>query len=56
VEEGNGLQSLAGLLAGKLLRGQVAKLGIDQGQQFLRNASFAPLDGRDNLCEIAHLP
>ena len=56
VEEGNGLQSLAGLLAGKLLRGQVAKLGIDQGQQFLRNASFAPLDCRDNLCEIAHLP
>ena len=56
VEEGSGLQSLAGLLAGKLLRGQVAKLGIDQGQQFLRNASFAPLDGRDNLCEIAHLP
>ena len=56
VEEGNGLQSLAGLLAGKLLRGQVAKLGIDQGQQFLRSASFAPLDCRDNLCEIAHLP
>jgi hypothetical protein len=56
VEEGSGLQSLAGLLAGKLLRGQVAKIGIDQGQQFLRSASFAPLDCRDNLCEIAHLP
>ena len=45
MDEGGGLERLAGLLLGQLLRRQVAKLVVDQRQEPARGVRVALLDG-----------
>ena len=54
MDQRGGLQRLAGLLPGKLPRGQAAQLSIDQGQQFLRRVGFPPLDRPGHLTRFVH--
>ena len=55
VDQGGGLERLAGLLLRQPLRGELAELVVDQRQQLLRGAWVALLDVRQNPRHIAHI-
>ena len=48
VDQGRGLERLAGLLLGQLLGGQLAQLVVDQRQELLGRLGVALLDGRED--------
>ena len=54
VDQGRGLERLAGLLLGQLLRRQLAQLVVDQRQQLLGGVRVALLDGGQDAGDIAH--
>src|ERR1051326_1133241 len=54
VNQGGGLESLAGRFISHLVGSQPAQLIIDQWQQFLGSLWFAPLCGLQDACGIAH--
>ena len=48
MDQGRGLERLAGLLLGQLLGGQLAQLVVDQGQELLGRLWVALLDGGED--------
>ena len=54
VDQGRGLERLAGLLLGQLLGGQLAQLVVDQRQELLGRLRVALLDGREDAGHVLH--
>src|SRR5262249_40257671 len=54
MDQGRGLECLAGLFLGELLGRQLAQLVIDQRQKLLGGVRIALLDGRQDAGDIAH--
>ena len=54
VDQGCGLEGLAGLLAGEFLRSQAAQLTIDQGEKLLGHLGVALLDCREDPGHFGH--
>jgi hypothetical protein len=54
VDQGRGLEGLAGFFAGQPLRRQLAQLVVDERQELLGGARVALLDGRQDAGDIAH--
>ena len=54
VDQGRGLERLAGLLLGQPLGGQLAQLVVDQRQQLLGGLGVALLDGREDPGHFVH--
>lgn len=54
MDQGGGLQRLAGFLVGELLGGQLAQLVVDQRQQLPGGLRIAPLDGGQDARDIVH--
>src|SRR5688572_2691446 len=54
VDQGRRLERLARLLLGQPLRGQLAQLVVDQGQELLGRVGVAPLDGREDAGHVVH--
>ena len=54
MHQGGGLERLARLLLGQLLRRQAAQLVVDQGQQLLRGGRVVLLDGAQDVGDVAH--
>ena len=54
VDQGGGLERLAGLLLRELLGGQLAELVVDQRQEFLGRLGIALLDGREDAGDVVH--
>ncbi len=54
VNEGGGVECLAGRFAGEALRGQLAQLVIDQRQQFIGGLRVAPSGAFQDDRELAH--
>ena len=54
VDEGGGLERLAGPLAGQLLRRQLAQLVIDQRQELAGGVRIAVGDGVQDARDLAH--
>ena len=55
MDEGGGLERVPRRFAGHLVRGQAAKLFIDERQQFLCGLGIALFDGVEKLRHIAHV-
>src|SRR5262249_61977222 len=54
VDEGGGLERLAGLLLGQLLGREPPQLVIDQRQELARRVGVAFVDGRQDTRDVAH--
>ena len=54
VDQGGGLERLAGLLLRQPLRGEPAQLVVDQRQQLLGGLGVAPLDGGEDAGHVGH--
>ena len=54
VDQGRGLERLAGLLLGQLLGRQLAQLVVDQRQELLGGVRVALLDGRQDAGDVVH--
>ena len=54
VDQGRGLERLAGLLLGQPLGGQLAQLVVDQRQELLGGLGVAVLDGREDARDVVH--
>ena len=54
VDQGRGLERLARLLVGQLLRGQLAQLVVDQRQELLGGVRIALLDGGQDARNFVH--
>ena len=54
VDQGRGLERLAGLLAGQLPRGQLAQLVVDQRQELSGGLRVALLDRREDVSDVVH--
>ena len=54
MDEGGGLERLAGLLLGKLLGGQPTQLLVNERQELLGGVWIALLDGVQDLRDLAH--
>ena len=54
VDQGRGLERLAGLLLGQLLGGQLAQLVVDQRQELLGGVRVALLDGGQDARDVGH--
>ena len=54
VDQGRGLERLAGLLLRQLLGGQLAQLVVDQRQELLGRLRVALLDGREDAGHVVH--
>ena len=54
VDQGRGLERLAGLLLGQLLRRQPAQLVVDQRQELLGGVGVALLDRREDAGHVVH--
>ena len=54
VDQGRGLERLAGLLLRQLLGGQLAQLVVDQRQELLGRLRVALLDGREDAGDVVH--
>ena len=52
VDQGGGLERLAGLLLGQLLGRQLAQLVVDQRQELLGRLRVALLDGREDAGHV----
>jgi hypothetical protein len=55
VDQGGGLERLAGLLAGEPLGGRLAELVVDQGEELLDRPRVTVLDGRQNARDVGYL-
>ena len=54
VDQGRGLERLAGLLLGQFLRRQLAQLVVDQRQKLLGGVGIALLDGGQDAGNVVH--
>ena len=54
VDQGGGLERLAGLLLGQPLGGELAQLVVDQRQELLGGLGVALLDGREDAGHVGH--
>ena len=54
MDQGRGLERLAGLLLGQPLGGQLAQLVVDQRQELLGRLRVALLDGREDAGHVVH--
>jgi hypothetical protein len=54
LDQGGGLERLAGLLLGQLRRCQLAQLVIDQRQELLGGLGIALLDGGQDTRDVGH--
>ena len=54
VDQGGGLQGLAGVLQGQPLGGQPAQLVVDERQELLRGVRVALLDGVQDARDVTH--
>jgi hypothetical protein len=54
LDQGRGLESLAGLLPRQPAGGELAQLVVDQGEQVLGGAGVAPLDVREDAGHVRH--
>ena len=54
MDQGGGLERLAGLLLRQLLGGQLAQLVVDQRQELLGRLRVALLDGREDAGHVVH--
>ena len=54
VDQGRGLERLAGLLLRQPLGGQLAELVVDQRQELLGGLGVAVLDGREDARDVVH--
>ena len=54
VDQGRGLERLAGLLLRQPLGGQLAQLVVDQRQELLGRLRVALLDGREDAGHVVH--
>jgi hypothetical protein len=54
VNQGGGLERLAGLLVRQPLGGQLAKLVVDEWEQSLGGLRIALLDGREDAGHVVH--
>jgi hypothetical protein len=56
VDQGRGLERLAGRLVGQLQSRQFAQLVVDQRQQLAGRVGLAPRGGVQDLGDVAHTP
>ena len=54
VDQGGGLERLAGLLPGQPPGGELAQLVVDQGQELLGGPRLALLDRREDAGDVVH--
>ena len=54
VDQGGGLERLAGPLPGQPMRGQPAELVVDQRQELIGRSGVALLDGREDAGDVVH--
>ena len=54
MDQGGGLERLAGLLASQSLGGELAQLIVDQGQELPGRSGIALLDGGEDPSHLIH--
>ena len=54
MDQGRGLEGLAGLLLCQALGCESAQLVVDQGKELLGCPGIAPLDGREDTGQVVH--
>ena len=56
VDQGRGLERLAGLLVRQFVRREFAQFLVDQRQELAGRVRVTPLDGVQDLRDVAHEP